>query len=166
MSPSTLSPDITIFPSLPFSSLPNEIRETNYRCVALFEGLSPDGLLAASGPSDSWECLGVGVTLFEREDPFWWRREHPEDEERRQEALAAHNLKRSKARRLLDGLEGEFDGKRRCVSCMSTTKREKPGRFLVCCCRQTLRPMTHRGCHADLFRARRPAEGWFRARAL
>ncbi|CAM9355835.1 unnamed protein product [Ectocarpus fasciculatus] len=73
------------------------------RCIALFEGLSPAASAAASGPSDSWECLGVGVTLFEREDPFWWERGHPEDDEERKQAFAAHKLKRSEAGRGLEG---------------------------------------------------------------
>eukprot|EP00752_Nemacystus_decipiens_P007697 g6880.t1 len=83
------------------------------RCKALFQSLSPAALLASSGPSDSWESLGIGVTLFERENPFWWEREHPEDDERRQIALAEHQLKRSRSRRRLDGLDGEYDGTRR-----------------------------------------------------
>ncbi|CAN0055726.1 unnamed protein product [Scytosiphon promiscuus] len=84
-------------------------------CAALFKSLPPAALSAASGPSDSWECLGVGVTLFEREDPFWWEREHPEDDEERKEALAAHSLKKSRSRRRLHGLEGDgpHDGGRR-----------------------------------------------------
>ncbi|CAM9387818.1 unnamed protein product, partial [Ectocarpus sp. 8 AP-2014] len=81
------------------------------RCVALFEGLSPAASMAASGPSDSWECLGVGVTLFEPEDPFWWEREHPEDDEERKQALAAHKLKKSEEGRELE--DGDFDDTRR-----------------------------------------------------
>lgn len=67
--------------------------------------------MAASGPSDSWECLGVGVTLFEPEDPFWWEREHPEDDEERKQALAAHKLKKSEEGRGLE--DGHFNDTRR-----------------------------------------------------
>lgn len=81
--------------------------------MALFKNLSPAALLAASGPSDSWECLGIGVTLFEREDPLWWEREHSEDDERRKDALAEHTLKKSRSRHRLAGLEGDYDGTRR-----------------------------------------------------
>ncbi|CAM9478757.1 unnamed protein product [Ectocarpus sp. 4 AP-2014] len=86
-----------------------EIKTT--RCVALFEGLSPAASVAASGPSDSWECLGVGVTLFEPEDPFWWEREHPEDDEERKQALAAHKLKKSEEGKGLE--DGHFNDSRR-----------------------------------------------------
>ncbi|CAN0184109.1 unnamed protein product [Pylaiella littoralis] len=83
------------------------------RCIALFESLSPAALSVCSGPSDSWECLGVGVTLFERQGPFWWERAHPEDDERRELARAEHESEKSKARRKLDDLEGGYDGTRR-----------------------------------------------------
>lgn len=81
--------------------------------MALFKNLSPAARLASSGPSDSWECLGVGITLFERDNPFWWEREHPEDDEKRQNALDEHRLKKSSSRRRLDGLEGDYDRTRR-----------------------------------------------------
>ncbi|CAB1116155.1 unnamed protein product [Ectocarpus sp. CCAP 1310/34] len=81
------------------------------RCVALFEGLSPAASVAASGPSDSWECLGVGVTLFEREGPFWWEREHLEDDEERKQALAAHKLKKPEEGR--GGEDGHLNDTRR-----------------------------------------------------
>eukprot|EP00903_Cladosiphon_okamuranus_P017392 g16020.t2 len=83
------------------------------RCKAQFNNLSPAAMLACSGPSDSWECLGIGVTLFERENPFWWERDHPEDDEMRQRARAQNELKQSRSRRRLEGLEREYDGTRR-----------------------------------------------------
>lgn len=84
------------------------------RCEALFESLSPQALSAASGPADSWECLDVGVSLFEEQDPFWWRRSHPEDEEDRAQSLAEE----MERRRLLAGGDsgdgdGDYDGTRR-----------------------------------------------------
>lgn len=103
-------------PNLPRLAAPcpfHEKPQKHNRCKALFKNLSPAALVASSGPSDSWECLGIGVTLFEREDPFWWEREHPEDDERRQNALAEHTLKKCKSLRRLTGLEGEYDGTRR-----------------------------------------------------
>lgn len=101
------------FPSLPRPALPSKQPQQQKRCMALFNNLSPAALLASSGPSDTWECLGIGVTLFERENPYWWERAHPEDDERRQKALAEHTLKKSRSRRRLDGPEGEHDGTRR-----------------------------------------------------
>lgn len=70
--------------------------------------------MVASGPAESWQCLGVGVTLFEQEDPFWWRRAHPQDEEERAKELAQHKEK-ARRRRLggIDGGDGEYDGTRR-----------------------------------------------------
>ena len=75
------------------------------RCEDLFKGLSPKALLAASGPADSWECLNVRVALFEDQDPFWWRREHPEDEAERAQSLAEEL-----ERRRLDTGGGDGDG--------------------------------------------------------
>lgn len=63
------------------------------RFEALFSRLPMKVLSVASGPSDSWTCAGVGVTLFEREDPFWWTRaHHSEDDEAHDRGVAGGKI--------------------------------------------------------------------------
>ena len=53
-------------------------------------------LSVASGPSDSWTCAGIGVALFEQEDPFWWTRTVKEDDERGEIRMTENKKKGSK----------------------------------------------------------------------
>lgn len=46
--------------------------------------LSPAAAAIAGKESGSWLCSGVGIVLFDDEDPFWWRRVRPENEESRE----------------------------------------------------------------------------------
>lgn len=89
--------------------LPPHLTPPSSRCEALFESLPESAISIASGPSDSWECLGVGVTLFETDNPFWWTRAHPQDDEARARAIAEKVDNKKQTR----GGKGEIEGERR-----------------------------------------------------